>query len=108
MQPNQIQTQQDMTPEDAKASLGFSTHLVEQMLMQQAQAQGAVPMEDTSQTFQNDPQQSQESQNIDTELKDMEERLTQKIEDIDVSSELESIKKELNLLQNDDNNDNTE
>ena len=80
--------------------------------MQQAQQeqmmQGDMESTDTPVELQNDPQQEKEGDDIDTELKDMEERLTQKIEDIDVSSELESIKKELNLLQNDDNNDNTE
>src|SRR3990167_2597234 len=110
MQQNINQQNNELTPEEAFASLGISTRLNEEYLMQQAQAQqeqDGMMSKDTPVSPQNAPEQQEqdeEGKDIDTELSDMEERLSSQISELDMSTELESIKNELNLLKENDNN----
>lgn len=105
MNPQNIQ-QGDVTPEEAFASMGLATHLNEQMLIQQ----NPQPTEDASTEGADvqleDGQGSGEDFNdIDAKLKEMEDRIMQKIDSIegdDVAAEIEDIKNELKSLENQD------
>ena len=57
---NPEETQQQMSPEDAKATLGLATRLSEQMLMTQAEQEGTMPVE-SPEDPQEAPQETQPS-----------------------------------------------
>lgn len=103
----------ELTPEDAKAALGLSTRLSEQMLMAQAE-----PMEgqETPETAPGEELElDTEAGDIDTKLSEMEERLSQQIESIKsevsdngTAEEIASIREELKSLLKEDDKQETE
>ena len=81
-----MQNSQDpmqLTPEDAKASLGISNMLIKQMMTQQAQEQGQMPQEqpmNPQQTQESAPQQ-EEPQEPDKEAVEPEKDLTREFDE---------------------------
>lgn len=92
---NQEQTQGNMTPEEAAASLGLSTRLSEQFLMSQAQMNQPAPLEST-------PEAPEEPQNApqQEESEDVEEEDDDKLDM--VLDEIANIKEEIKLALQED------
>lgn len=93
----------DITPEDAKASLGLSTRMSEQMLMMQAQQDGTMPQEGSG-----EPQepQGQEQGGGSGETSDLRKQYEDKPNNDDkldeVLEEIKSIKEEIKQVLEDD------
>lgn len=108
---NMAQQEPEMTPEEAKASLGVATRLSEQMLMaQNEQIEEAEPEEApiTPMEEEVDAKISESEKNIDSKLTAMEDRLSEKIDGLaeemksDDSKELEDVKKQLEEILKED------
>jgi hypothetical protein len=95
----------DMTPEEAKASLGLATRLSEQMLMAQfAQMGGGMPQE-APQDAQNAPEQENGGEKEETsDLRKQYENEPNDEKLDEVLDEIKSIKEEIKqVLEEDDN-----
>lgn len=102
-------TQEDISPEEAKASLGFSTTLVEQMLAQMNPQMAEEATQESEAPTEVMPEEEEEPiEDIDVKLVEMEDRLTSKIDSLskdmktDDSKELENIKKQLEDILNEE------
>lgn len=86
---------EELTPEDAKASLGLATRLSDQFMMSQVPQEGTMAPQEPQET-------DTQGEEIDTELEDLEARLMGKIDEVDMSAELQEIKDELKSLNDHD------
>lgn len=101
----------DMTPEEAKASLGLSTRLTEQYLMSQMPQEPMGEEEVDMETGDVEETVEEPVEEVEDPLVSLEERLTQKIEEMGEklkksisgdNDEVESLKKEIEKVLNED------
>ena len=102
MSPQSQAIQSNMTPEDAKASLGIATHLQDQLMPQQA------PQEPTSPANEPGASQPAPQQDITAEIQGLETRITDELKTIreemktqgDGKAELADLKKQIEQILN--------